>query len=50
MLSGVGSGGYSWASTVNSTFGMGLDFYATALRSSSSNHHGYGFQLRCLSE
>ncbi|WP_294598439.1 hypothetical protein [uncultured Rikenella sp.] len=47
---GVGHFGYSWASTVSSTNGMNLLFYATHLDPGNTYGHTHGFLLRCLSE
>jgi len=49
-LSYVGKGGYNWASTVSGTNGMHLNFNVTWFGPSNADSHGYGFQLRCLSE
>ena len=49
-LNGVGSNGYSWASTVSGTNGMYLGFDVTWLHPSNAGSRAYGFQLRCLSE
>ncbi len=46
----IGSNGYGWSSTVCDTLGMNFCFAVTWLDLSGTNHRGYGFQLRCLSE
>ncbi|WP_297624172.1 hypothetical protein [uncultured Rikenella sp.] len=49
-LSRVGNGGFSWSSDTKGIGGMYLTFDVTTLVPSHVDIHGYGFQLRCLSE
>ena len=49
-LSRVGNGGFSWSSDTTGIGGMYLTFDVTTLVPSHVDIHGYGFQLRCLSE
>ncbi len=46
----VGTSGYSWASTVSGTNGVGLHFHVAWLNPSNTTYRAYGLQLRCLSE
>ncbi|WP_297829665.1 hypothetical protein [uncultured Rikenella sp.] len=49
-LHNVGSEGSVWSASTNGTNGVYLRFVMNATQPAFTLGHGYGFQLRCLSE